>query len=256
MTDKRTITVELLWDIEDSMLTGITMDEADRVCSGTDLQDILNLFSRSGMAKSVREAKAWTSEDKHVEDVAITREFTKLKHDLELRDTNNLTGCSATKHGSPLVVDALKSLANDTAETARMSRIDLTSPVEVKYETPVTVKAEGKKKAICFDFDGVIHSFVSGWIEADIIPDEPVEGIKDLLARLALTKKYIILVFSSRCGHQFGVQAIEDYLRKWNIHYDKVCKHKPNAAVYIDDLGYRFTNALQLEKDLEFICKK
>lgn len=229
MTDKRTITVELLWDIEDSMLTGITMDEADRVCSGTDLQDILNLFSRSGMAKAIRETKPYTVPDKAEENVEIAKEFAKLKQDMALREA--------------IKVDA---------ENARTIADNWTTSIGVKYETP----SSSKKVALCFDFDGVIHSFVSGWIEADVIPDEPVEGIKDLLARLALTNKYMILVFSSRCGYESGVQAIEDYLRKWNIHYDKVCERKPNAAVYIDDLGYRFTNALQLEKDLEFICKK
>ncbi len=32
------------------------------------------------------------------------------------------------------------------------------------------------KPILCLDFDGVIHSYTSGWKGADVIPDPPVEG--------------------------------------------------------------------------------
>ena len=33
-----------------------------------------------------------------------------------------------------------------------------------------------KKPIVVLDFDGVIHSYKSGWKGADVIPDEPVPG--------------------------------------------------------------------------------
>lgn len=37
---------------------------------------------------------------------------------------------------------------------------------------------------IVFDFDGVINSYKSGWTGVDVIPDEPVKGIKKVLDNL------------------------------------------------------------------------
>lgn len=35
------------------------------------------------------------------------------------------------------------------------------------------------KQTVVFDFDGVIHSYTSGWKGETIIPDPPVPGIKE-----------------------------------------------------------------------------
>ena len=38
-----------------------------------------------------------------------------------------------------------------------------------------------RKPILCMDFDGVIHSYESGWRGATIIPDVPVEGALEFL---------------------------------------------------------------------------
>lgn len=38
-----------------------------------------------------------------------------------------------------------------------------------------------KKQTVAFDFDGVIHSYVTPWVSSEIIPDPPVSGIKEAI---------------------------------------------------------------------------
>ena len=43
------------------------------------------------------------------------------------------------------------------------------------------------KQTVVFDFDGVIHSYKSGWQGDAIIPDEPVVGIDKALRDIHLS---------------------------------------------------------------------
>ena len=62
------------------------------------------------------------------------------------------------------------------------------------------------KKRICFDFDGVIHSYTSGWKGVNIIPDPPVEGIKKVIDDL-ISKNYEIVIFTTRATGIEGYNA-------------------------------------------------
>lgn len=97
------------------------------------------------------------------------------------------------------------------------------------------------KQTVVFDFDGVIHSYKSGWQGIDCIPDEPVEGIRDELKRIH-EAGYEIVVVSTRCRVREGQEAINDYLLKHDMlkYVDKICKEKPPAIVYIDDRAICF----------------
>ena len=97
------------------------------------------------------------------------------------------------------------------------------------------------KQTVVFDFDGVIHSYVSGWKGTDCIPDPPVKGIKEELQRIQ-EAGYEIVVVSTRCKTQVGRDAIEDYLTKHEMrkYVDNICAEKPPAVVYIDDRAIKF----------------
>ena len=96
-------------------------------------------------------------------------------------------------------------------------------------------------KTVVFDFDGVIHSYKSGWQGETIIPDEPVQGIEDSLRDIHKAG-YNIIIVSSRCRTHQGMAAINDWLLKWDLlkYVNLICKEKPPAIVYIDDRAICF----------------
>lgn len=95
------------------------------------------------------------------------------------------------------------------------------------------------KQTVVFDFDGVIHSYKSGWQGPTLIPDEPVKGIKEAIAEIRKAG-YKVVVVSTRCETLIGMTAIQVYLEKHGIEVDRICKEKPPAIVYIDDRAICF----------------
>ena len=95
------------------------------------------------------------------------------------------------------------------------------------------------KKTIVFDFDGVIHSYTSGWKGIDVIPDKPTDGIKDVIDDLR-NKGYEVIIVSTRCVEEKGIKAIQNYLKENDIVVDDIMAHKPPALVYVDDRAITF----------------
>ena len=95
------------------------------------------------------------------------------------------------------------------------------------------------RKTVCLDFDGVIHSYKSGWQGEANIPDPPIHKV-DVAIR-QLRKHFRVVVYSARCRNPEGVQAIRRWLEKHHIEVDDVCAHKPPAFVYADDRAIPFT---------------
>ena len=97
------------------------------------------------------------------------------------------------------------------------------------------------KKTVVFDFDGVIHSYTSGWKGETCIPDPPVPNIEKVLEQLQ-EEGYQIVIVSSRCATMRGRAAIEDWLDKYSLtmYIDKISKEKPPAICYIDDRAICF----------------
>lgn len=96
-----------------------------------------------------------------------------------------------------------------------------------------------KGRCISFDFDGVIHSYVSKWVAPEIIPDPPVEGMKEEI-ELLKKKGRGIIINSSRARTVAGKMAIREYMDKNNIPYDYITSTKMPSVVYVDDRAMLF----------------
>lgn len=94
------------------------------------------------------------------------------------------------------------------------------------------------KQTVVFDFDGVIHSYISGWKGITTIPDPPVPGIAEAIQDIR--KHYVVAVVSTRCSTPEGIEAVNNWLEKYGIEVDAVLKEKPSAIVYIDDRAICF----------------
>jgi len=96
-----------------------------------------------------------------------------------------------------------------------------------------------RTQKILVDFDGVIHRYDSGWQGVTVIPDPPVDGVKEAIADLM--KEYQVYVFSTRAADSdVGVAAIQSYLDKHEIEVSGVVKKKIPASLLIDDRAFRF----------------
>lgn len=93
------------------------------------------------------------------------------------------------------------------------------------------------KPTICIDFDGVIHSYVSGW--QGIVPtDPPVAGTAEAID--LLREDYKVTVTSTRCIRKSGKGIVSDYLATHGIYVDAVTAIKLPAICYLDDRGVTF----------------
>lgn len=95
------------------------------------------------------------------------------------------------------------------------------------------------KKTVVFDFDGVIHRYTSGWQGETVIPDPPVQGIREAIEQIR-DNGYEVVIVSTRCVSYEGKVAIFEWLKKYNIIVDDICKEKPPAICYIDDRAICF----------------
>lgn len=109
------------------------------------------------------------------------------------------------------------------------------------------------QKTVVFDFDGVIHSYTSGWVSIAEIPDPVVPGIKTAIKDIR-EHGYRVVVVSSRCSNPMGYTAVKKYLKDNDIEVDEIMAEKPAAICYIDDRALKFDgNAYDLlDKVLNF----
>jgi hypothetical protein len=88
---------------------------------------------------------------------------------------------------------------------------------------------------LCLDFDGVCHSYTSGWKGAAVIPDPAVPGLVAFLRKAV--KQFDVQIYSSRSGQEGGIQAMKDWLRyEIEEHFDCPFGGSPNDAASADEL--------------------
>lgn len=114
-----------------------------------------------------------------------------------------------------------------------------------------------KNPIICVDFDGVIHSYTSGWQGVDVITDDPVPGaIQWLMDHLPVPSglghmdQYdgpIVCIYSSRSRENRGIKAMRAWLLKHGMPREylsdgilKFPTQKPAAFLTIDDRAICF----------------
>lgn len=102
-----------------------------------------------------------------------------------------------------------------------------------------------KKPTLCVDFDGVIHSYTSGWKGADVVSDPPVEGAMAFL--LNALNHFQVMIYSSRSSEPGGISAMKAWLKTHagGVWYESPAgpgleditfpKDKPAAFLTIDD---------------------
>jgi hypothetical protein len=119
-----------------------------------------------------------------------------------------------------------------------------------------------KKPILCLDFDGVVHSYTSGWQGMGVVPDPPVDGAIRFLERAA--EAFEVAIYSSRSRSLRGRWAMQAWLEKHVIAHFGVDRtgaddllvairwpwFKPSAFVTIDDRALTFTGTWPTIADL------
>lgn len=117
------------------------------------------------------------------------------------------------------------------------------------------------KPILVLDFDGVLHSYASGWQGSTIISDPPTPGMVPFLRKAV--DVFDVQILSSRTRYPGGIEAMQNWLEKEVLeYYDcryhmgsprdsdnaqaiisqiKFPLHKPAAFLTIDDRAIAFT---------------
>jgi hypothetical protein len=122
------------------------------------------------------------------------------------------------------------------------------------------------KPILCLDFDGVIHSYTSGWKGPRNIPDPPVPGAIEWIRSLlgcpeneGIGSRYLdfrIAIYYSRSRYWFARVAIKRWLEKhgltkYEIELIDFPTEKPPAFLTIDDRAVTFTGRFPSAEEMK-----
>ena len=92
------------------------------------------------------------------------------------------------------------------------------------------------KPILCLDFDGVIHSYTSGWKGIDVIPDPVVPGFFEWAEKAA--KHFKLVIYSSRSKTESGRMA----MTAWLIEQRKKWREQGGMHTVEDPLSFEFSD--------------
>ena len=128
----------------------------------------------------------------------------------------------------------------------------------------VTIDTSGKPM-VAIDFDGVIHSYTSGWQGATNIPDLPVSRYIsrsrrrytsiDWLTEMIRSGKVTVAIYSTRNAQKGGIGAMRQWLTDNGMERNILNKikfpdKKPPAFITIDDRAITFKGKFQSVDEL------
>lgn len=127
--------------------------------------------------------------------------------------------------------------------------------------------AHGYVPILCLDFDGVLHSYISGWKGASIAVDPPVEGAIEWLDSLVEDgesvcsfaprfREFDVCIYSARSSQWGGRRAMRSWLLRHGFPPDKIENirfplFKPPAQVSLDDRVITFTGKFPTVEELQ-----
>lgn len=112
------------------------------------------------------------------------------------------------------------------------------------------------RPTICVDFDGVIHSYESGWKGIDVVADIPVPGAFEWLQdMLENSEGPIPVIYSSRSKEPAGIKAMQEWFALHGFPFDLIDSlafptQKPAAYLTIDDRAICFKGTFPTIKEM------
>ena len=99
-----------------------------------------------------------------------------------------------------------------------------------------------RKRTLCLDFDGVCNIYISGYEGPTVISDPPVPGLFEFLEQAV--EKFEVHIYSSRSGHEGGIEAMQEWLEIWWREYHKPHhpdEHNRGLYEYLDMIEWPIT---------------
>ena len=132
--------------------------------------------------------------------------------------------------------------------------------------------AHARPRILAVDFDGPIHSYLSGWKGARNIPDPPTVDVLTGQTSITWLRRLIydqrnafvprygdynldVCIFSSRCRHWGGAAAIKAWLATYGMRPGEIEALrfpllKPPAHLFLDDRAIRFTGTFPTAEEI------